>query len=70
MGKSGIPLIDTIVCNGFFFVMLQNKLCLQFILYILYIVCILIHGKNEGSGDIIPANFLDFPPNFRLRTRY
>ena len=29
-----------------------------------------IHPKNEGSGDIIPANFLDFPPNFRLRTRF
>ena len=31
----------------------------------------LIHTwKNEGSGNIIPANFLDFPPNFRLRTRF
>ena len=29
-----------------------------------------IHEKNEGCGDIIPANFLDFPPNFRLRTRF
>ena len=30
----------------------------------------IIHPKNEGSGDIIPANFLDFPPNFRLRMRF
>ena len=29
-----------------------------------------IHPKIEGSGDIIPTNFLDFPPNFRLRTRF
>ena len=26
--------------------------------------------KSRVSGDNISANFLDFPPNFRLRTRY
>ena len=26
--------------------------------------------KTSDADDIIPANFLDFPPNFRLRTRF
>ena len=26
--------------------------------------------KRGDAGDIITANFLDFPPNFRLRTRF
>ena len=26
--------------------------------------------KAGDAGDIVPANFLDFPPNFRLRTRF
>ena len=26
--------------------------------------------KTGDAGDIITANFLDFPPNFRLRTRF
>ena len=28
------------------------------------------HEKRGDAGDIITANFLDFPPNFRLRTRF
>ena len=35
-----------------------------------FAVMLSIHEKNEGCGDIIPANFLDFPPNFRLRTQF
>ena len=26
--------------------------------------------KGGDTGDYVPANFLDFPPNFRLRTRF
>ena len=26
--------------------------------------------KTGDGGDAVPANFLDFPPNFRLRTRF
>ena len=26
--------------------------------------------KTGDAGDIFPPIFLDFPPNFRLRTRY
>ena len=29
-----------------------------------------IHEKSGGYWGYIPANFLDFPPNFRLRTRF
>ena len=29
-----------------------------------------IHPKNGGCWGYIPANFLDFPPNFRLRTQF
>ena len=32
--------------------------------------CLGIDPKNKGSWDIIPANFLDYPPNFWLRTRF
>ena len=28
------------------------------------------HTQTSDAGDIITANFLDFPPNFRLRTRH
>ena len=35
-------------------------------------ICILIAymRKRGDAGDIITANFLDFPPNFRLRTQF
>ena len=26
--------------------------------------------EKTAARDIIPANFLDFPPNFRVRTRF